>query len=86
MQIKLQFKLALAAAGLVALALPIAVFASQPAVKLAALKPSPSLSSAQVLSMLMLDPRETGAEFTMTLPQGFATLDVDADPFGVVVE
>lgn len=75
----MQIKLIVAAAGLVALALPLAVFASQPATKSA-----PSLAKAQMLSMLMLDPRETGAEFTVKLPEGYATLDVDADPFAVV--
>lgn len=80
----MQIKLIVAAAGLVALALPIAVFASQPQV--AALKPAPSLAKAQMLSMLMLDPRETAAEFTVKLPEGYATLDVEADPFAVVVE
>ena len=80
----MQIKLMIAAAGLVALALPLAVFASQPDVKLGALKPAPSLAKAQVLSMLMLDPRESAPEFTVTLPEGYATLDVDADPFGVV--
>lgn len=79
----MQIKLIVAAAGLVALALPIAVFASQPQV--GALKPAPSLAKAQMLSMLMLDPRETGAEFTVTLPEGYATLDVDADPFATTV-
>lgn len=78
----MQIKFAVAAIGLVALALPLAVFASQP--KLEALKPTPSLAKAQVLSMLLLDPRESGAEFSVKLPEGYATLDVDADPFGVV--
>ena len=77
----MQIKLVVAAAGLVALALPLAVFASQPAVKLGALKPAPSLSTAQVLSMLVLDPRESAPDFRVELPKGFATLDVDADPF-----
>ena len=75
----MQIKLVVAAVGLVALALPLAVFASQPEVK-----QTPSLAKAQVLSMLMLDPRDGGAEFSVTLPRGYATLDVDADPFGVV--
>lgn len=78
----MQIKLMIAAAGLVALALPLAVFASQPDAKLGALKPA--LAKAQVLSMLMLDPRESAPEFSVTLPEGYATLDVDADPFGVV--
>lgn len=79
----MQIKMIVAAAGLLALALPIAVFASQPAVRLGALKPAPSLSSGQVLSMLLLDPHES-SEFTVNLPRGFATLDVDADPFEAV--
>jgi hypothetical protein len=78
----MQIKLIIATAGLVALALPLAVFASQPQV--GAVKPAPSLAKAQMLSMLMLDPRETAAEFTVKLPEGYATLDVDADPFAVV--
>lgn len=78
----MQIKAIIAIVGVVALALPLAVFASQP--RIGALKPAPSLAKAQVLSMLMLDPRETGAEFSVTLPEGYATLDVDADPFGVV--
>lgn len=77
----MQIKLIVAAAALAALALPLAVFASQPQV--GAAKPAPSLAKAQMLSMLMLDPRETGAEFTVKLPEGYATLDVDADPFEV---
>ena len=79
----MQIKLIVAAVGFAALALPLAVFASQPAVKLGALKPAPSLSTAQVLSMLVLDPRESAPDFSVELPKGFATLDVDADPFGV---
>ncbi|MBL8591457.1 MAG: hypothetical protein JNK01_02145 [Devosia sp.] len=75
----MQIKLIIATAGLVALALPLAVLASQPQV--GAAKPAPSLAKAQMLSMLMLDPRETAAEFTVKLPEGYATLDVDADPF-----
>ncbi|WP_055046797.1 hypothetical protein [Devosia sp. A16] len=75
----MQIKLILAAAGLVALALPLAVFASQP--QIGASKSTPSLAKAQMLSMLMLDPRETGATLTVKLPEGYATLDVDADPF-----
>ena len=78
----MQIKLIVAAAALAALALPLAVFASQP--QLGTTKPAPSLAKAQMLSMLMLDPRETGAEFTVKLPEGYATLDVDADPFAVV--
>lgn len=78
----MQIKLIVAAAGLVALALPLAVFASQPQV--GATKPAPSLAKAQMLSMLMLDPRETSAALTVKLPEGYATLDVDADPFAVV--
>ncbi len=78
----MQIKLIVAAAGLVALALPLAGFASQPQV--GATKPAPSLAKAQMLSMLMLDPRDTAAEFTVKLPEGYATLDVDADPFAVV--
>ena len=75
----MQIKLMIAAAGLVALALPLAVFASQPEVK-----QTPSLAKAQVLSMLLLDPREGAPELSVELPTGYATLDVDADPFGVV--
>jgi hypothetical protein len=78
----MQIKLIIAVAGLVALALPLAVFASQPQV--GATKPAPSLAKAQMLSMLMLDPRETAVAFTVKLPEGYATLDVDADPFEVV--
>lgn len=77
----MQIKLIVAAAALAALALPLAVCASQPQV--GAAKLAPSLAKAQMLSMLMLDPRETGAEFTVKLPEGYATLDVDADPFEV---
>lgn len=79
----MQIKLIVAAAGLVALALPLAVLASQPQVGGA--RQAPSLAKAQMLSMLMLDldPRETAAEFTVKLPEGYATLDVDADPFAV---
>ena len=75
----MQIKLIIATAGLVALALPLAVLASQ--LQVGAAKPAPSLAKAQMLSMLMLDPRETAAEFTVKLPEGYATLDVDADPF-----
>jgi hypothetical protein len=78
----MQIKLIVAAAGLVALALPLAVLASQPQV--GGTRPAPSLAKAQMLSMLMLDPRETAAEFTVKLPEGYATLNVDADPFAVV--
>jgi hypothetical protein len=74
-----QIKLIVAAVGLVALALPLAVLASQPEVK-----QTPSLAKAQMLSMLLLDLRESVPEFSVTLPRGFATLNVDADPFGSV--
>lgn len=78
----MQIKLIVAAAGLAALALPLAVIASQP--QIGAPKSAPSLAKAQMLSMLMLDPRETSAALTVKLPEGYATLDVDADPFAVV--
>jgi hypothetical protein len=71
----MQLKMIVAVVGLAAVALPLAVVASQPAVKRA-----PSLETAQVLSMLVLDPYEN-TELSVTLPEGFATLDVDADPF-----
>ena len=77
----MQTKVIVAAIGLAAVALPLAVLASQPPVQLSELQRAPSLSTAQVLSMLLLDPRET-TEFSVKLPEGFATLDVDADPFG----
>ncbi len=77
----MQTKLLVAAAALVAVALPLAVFASQPSVKLSALERSRSLTTAQVLSLLVLDPRQNG-ELSVKLPRGFSTLDVDVDPFG----
>lgn len=71
----MQIKIIVAAATLIAIALPIAVLANQPR---AAQKPS--LDAAKVLSLLVLDPyEETGMK--VELPQGYATLDVDADPF-----
>lgn len=51
----MQIKLLVAAAVVVAMVVPLAVMASQPAVRLGELKPAPSLATAQVLSMLMLD-------------------------------
>lgn len=72
----MQVKPIVAIVGLVAVALPLAVFAGQPA-----MRGTPSLQTAQVLSMLMLDPYET-TQLSVKLPQGFATLDVDGDPFG----
>jgi hypothetical protein len=48
--------------------------ASQPEVKLA------DLREAQVLDVLLMDPY-AATEMTVALPEGFATLDVDADPF-----
>lgn len=71
----MQIKAIIAAATLFAIALPIAVLASQPR-----LPAKPSLDTAKVLSLLILDPyAET--RMKVELPEGFATLDVDADPF-----
>lgn len=71
----MQIKIIIAAATLAAIALPIAVLANQPRVPT-----RPSLDTARVLSLLVLDPyEETGMQ--VQLPKGFATLDVDADPF-----
>ena len=71
----MQVKIIVAVATLVAIALPIAVLASQPPV----LK-KPSLDAAKVLSLLVLDPYEE-TDMKVQLPEGFATLDVDGDPF-----
>ena len=71
----MQIKAIVAIATLAALALPIAVFASQPRVPA-----KPSLDAAKVLSLLVLDPYEE-TNMKVELPRGFATLDVDADPF-----
>jgi len=71
----MQIRAIAAAAALVAVALPLAVLASQPPVKR-----MPSLETAQVLSMLVLDPYEN-TQLSVQLPKGFVTLDVDADPF-----
>ena len=74
-------KFAAAVAGLVTIVLPIAVFANQPAVKLSEL--APAFDNQQALALLLLDPYAETA-LSVTLPAGFATLDVDADPFAVV--
>ncbi len=63
------------AATLAAIALPIAVLASQPRVPR-----TPSLEATKVLSLLVIDPYEA-SDMQVDLPQGYATLDVDADPF-----
>lgn len=71
----MSIRLIVAAATLAAIALPIAVLASNPQAP-----QKRSLDAARVLSLLLLDPyEETGMQ--VTLPQGHATLDVDADPF-----
>ena len=72
----MQIKTIVAAIGIAAVALPLAVLASQPRVP-----QRPSLDTAKVLSLLVLDPYEE-TDMKVRLPQGFATLDVDADPFG----
>ena len=71
----MQIKAIIAIATLAALALPIAVFASQPRVAA-----KPSIEATKVLSLLVVDPFEA-TDLRVELPQGFATLDVDADPF-----
>lgn len=71
----MQLKAIVAIATLAALALPIAVFANQPR-----LPAKPSLDATKILSLLVLDPY-AASEMKLELPQGFATLDVDADPF-----
>jgi hypothetical protein len=71
----MQIKSIVIAAAL-AVALPIAVLASQPPAPVRA-----SLDTARVLSLLVLDPYES-TEMRVELPKGYATLDVDADPFG----
>lgn len=71
----MQIKAIVAIAVLVALALPIAVFASQPR-----MVQKPSIEATKVLSLLVIDPFEE-TDMQVQLPQGFATLDVDADPF-----
>jgi hypothetical protein len=65
----------IAAATIFAIALPLAVLANQPRVP-----EKPSLDAARVLSLLVLDPYEA-TDMQVELPQGYATLDVDADPF-----
>ncbi|MDC9822155.1 hypothetical protein PRN20_00290 [Devosia sp. ZB163] len=74
----MQIKLIVAAAGLAAVALPLAVFASQPPASLGKLKPS--LQTAQVLSLLVLDPYEN-TELAVRLPTRHTVLEVDSDPF-----
>ncbi|MBN9307962.1 hypothetical protein [Devosia sp.] len=72
----MQIKTVVAAVGLAPVALPLAVLASQPRLPV-----RPSLDTAKVLSLLVLDPyAET--DMKVRLPQGYATLDVDGDPFG----
>ena len=70
----MSIRLIVAAATLAAIALPIAVLASNPQAP-----QKRSLDAARVLSLLLDPYEETGMQ--VTLPQGHATLDVDADPF-----
>ena len=71
----MQIRAIVIVATLAAIALPIAVFANQPRGPV-----KPSLDGTKVLSMLVLDPYEA-TDLRVELPQGFATLDMDADPF-----
>jgi hypothetical protein len=68
-----------AAIGLAALVSSLAI-ASQPEVKLDDLGPGDGYGSDFPLHLLMLDPY-AASEMQITLPTGYATLDVDADPF-----
>ena len=76
----MHIKFAAAVAGLITIVLPIAVFANQPAVKLSEL--APAFNTQHAPALLLLDPYAETA-LSVTLPAGFATLDVDADPFAV---
>lgn len=71
----MKLKIIIAAVGIAAVALPLAVLASQPPVKRI-----PSIEATKVLSLLVVDPYEK-TEMGVKLPKGFATFDVDADPF-----
>ncbi len=42
------------------------------------------LDAGQALTVLLMDPY-AATEFSVVLPEGFATLDVDADPFAPVL-
>lgn len=42
------------------------------------------LDAGSVLTVLLMDPY-AATEWTVVLPEGFATLDVDADPFAQVL-
>jgi len=56
--------------------------ANQPQVKLTDLKPAAMFDTSNALTLLMVDPwAET--ELRIEPVSGYATLDVDADPFGV---
>jgi hypothetical protein len=69
-----------AAAGLLALILPIAVLANQPPASLRDLAP-PMISTAagERFALLLLDPW-LAPEFTIDLPDGYVDLDPDRDP------
>lgn len=68
------FKRIAAIAGTALVLTSLAASANQPAVKLA------DLRQAQVLEVLLMNPY-LASELYLQLPGGFATLDVDADPF-----
>lgn len=56
--------------------------ANQPDVKLADLKAQVVFDTSNALTLLMVDPW-LGTELRIVPVRGFATLDVDADPFAV---
>lgn len=69
--------------GLAIVAIPAVAPANQPDVRLADLKPALEATlSRGDLALLLTDPREA-KDFSLVLPAGFTTLDVDADPFAI---
>lgn len=54
--------------------------ANQPEVKVTELQPVAMFDTSNALTLLMVDPW-AGTDLRVELVKGFATLDVDADPF-----
>jgi hypothetical protein len=55
---------------------------NQPEVKLADFRPAAGFDTSNALTLLMVDPWAK-ADLHLEQVRGYATLDVDADPFGV---
>jgi hypothetical protein len=77
------FRRVLAVAAAAVLLTALGASANQPDVKVTDLVPSAMFDSSNALTLLMVDPW-AAADLSIEPVTGYATLDVDADPFALV--